>query len=219
MKKCSVCGSEYRVCNTPIGHLCNKHYQQYSRYGKILKRTTKDPNEIIINGDGTATVILYNKNREAVAKTIVDECDLERVSAHKWRMDCYGYAVTRNDKLGLCNYRLHRMLLGDPKGYEVDHIDGDKLNNRRSNLRIVTSQQNAMNRRMSRVSSSGYVGVHASRSISNPWEARIRKNGKIYHLGLFKTKEDAAKAREVAELRMFGEYSPLNRPQKQSKEI
>lgn len=208
MKECEICGSTHRVCNTPIGLLCNRHYMQYWRFGKILSRTTKDPNEIIKNKDGSALIILYNNRREPIAKTIVDQCDLPLITKFKWRLGAYGYAVTRNDELGLANYRLHRMLLGDPKGYDVDHINGDRLDNRRENLRLATRQQNSMNKRMgSGISSSGHTGVYPSGSLKKPWKARIMKDGVYHHLGLFKTKDEAVHARMKAEIQMFGEFS------------
>ena len=63
VKHCCICNSSTKVCNTPIGLLCRKHYLQYKRHGKILNRTKYDSNEIKIDND-IAIIFLYNKDGE-----------------------------------------------------------------------------------------------------------------------------------------------------------
>ena len=85
---------------------------------------------------------------------------------------------------------------------EVDHIDGDGLNNKKSNLRIVTRSENQKNLRKPSTNSSGAVGVCWSKK-SKKWQAQIRKKGKQIHLGFFDSISSAIKARKIAEIELF----------------
>jgi len=89
----------------------------------------------------------------------------------------------------------------------VDHIDGDKLNNQRDNLRVATDSQNVCNKRMQRNNTTGYRGVQKS---GKKWSAGIDVNGIHTHLGVFATPEEAAQAYDVAALHYHGEYARLN---------
>jgi hypothetical protein len=92
-----------------------------------------------------------------------------------------------------------------PEGLQVDHIDGDGLNNRRSNLRVATKQQNNWN-----VKRDGRLkGVYPS---GTRWAARINLNGKEIHLGVHATIEEAAHVYDAAAIHYFGEYACLNFP-------
>ncbi|QIG68214.1 HNH endonuclease protein [Rhizobium phage RHph_Y1_10] len=92
-----------------------------------------------------------------------------------------------------------------PAGGVIDHINGNKTDNRIENLRVVTTQQNGRNRKLNENSKSGYPGVYwACRQ--KAWKVYIRREGRNIHLGYFKNKTDAAEARKSAE-RADG-YSP-----------
>ena len=101
--------------------------------------------------------------------------------------------------------------MNPPLGMQVDHINGDRLDNRRENLRIVTNWQNQMNRGMTINNSSGYKGVRLRRS--GKWEAQIRVNKKAIFLGRFYDKLDAAHAYDDAAKKYFGEFARLNFPE------
>lgn len=91
----------------------------------------------------------------------------------------------------------------------VDHRNGNKRDCRRDNLRRVTCQINQVNRKaLNKNNTSGFRGVHATRSKRNPWEARIKVDRKVIVLGRFPTIELAVDARRVAELEHFGELCP-----------
>ena len=92
----------------------------------------------------------------------------------------------------------------------LDHINGDTFDNRIVNLRDVNLNQNSQNRRT--ISCSKYKGVQAENSNKNPWKARIRVDGQLKHLGMFKTAEQAAKAYDAAATEYFGEFACLNFP-------
>ncbi len=126
------------------------------------------------------------------------------------RYHCYvnldGYVVvaTRKRILG----HLHRLIMAPiPNGLHIDHINGNKLDNRRSNLRLATRSQNAANQPLTSRNRSGYKGVSASRT---RWKARIQHQGTIYHLGVFKAREEAAWAYNVAAELLFGKFAYLN---------
>lgn len=104
--------------------------------------------------------------------------------------------------------RLHQFITGWDY---VDHINGDGLDNRRGNLRRATHAENMRNCRLSRNSTSGYIGVSWSRA-AGKWRAYISPDGRQIHLGLFATAEAAAVARDLASVRHFGEFARLNFP-------
>lgn len=184
MKECSIEG-----CNKKhyAKGYCSKHYTQIKRYGEI-KRTKYDPNEIIIHKD-YAEIVIYNQKCEEVARTLIDIDDVERCKQCKWFFTGHGYII--NSKY----IKLHRFIMNCSKGMVVDHINHNKLDNRKCNLRICTQQENCMN------VSSSIKGVCFDKS-RNKWLAHIK--GK--NLGRFDTYEDALKVRKDAEIKYFGEY-------------
>lgn len=101
---------------------------------------------------------------------------------------------------------MHRMIVSAPDGMQVDHIDGDGLNNRRSNLRIVTAAQNAQNVGTRRNNKSGIKGVCWHKA-KGKWDASITVNRKFIHLGQFAKIEDAASAYTEASVRLHGEFA------------
>lgn len=105
---------------------------------------------------------------------------------------------------------LHRVITKAPPGTHVDHINGDKLDNRRANLRVVTAQINQVNRkRPNSNNTSGVRGVSMTlQSRINPWRAQITVNRKNVHLGLFPTRDAAIEARRAAEIAYYGEACP-----------
>lgn len=97
----------------------------------------------------------------------------------------------------------------------LDHIDGNRSNNRPENLRIATKSTNGMNRGKQSNNTSGFKGVSFRKDV-NKWLAKITKNGKAYHVGLFDTKEKAALAYCQAASEIHGEFSNTNQQSTQS---
>ena len=91
--------------------------------------------------------------------------------------------------------------------FYVDHINGNKLDNRLENLRIVTPQQNNMNKTSSKNSTSQYIGIYL---YNKKWRASIKVNNKNIHLGTFINEIDAAKSRDLATKEYFGIHGKLN---------
>lgn len=134
------------------------------------------------------------------------EEDRPIVEAGKWSITKSGY-VRRT--VGVGGERLlHRIILRPAPNEEVDHINGDPLDNRRENLRICTRRQNAAARRFPS-GKSGYRGVsyHCGK-----WQASVRVDGVLVYLGRFDTAEEAAKQYDDAAIEAFGEFANLNFP-------
>lgn len=93
---------------------------------------------------------------------------------------------------------LHQLILGKKKGFVIDHINRNKLDNRKCNLRFVTQRQNCCNTTLSKRNTSGYKGIHWNSEI-NKWVARITNYRKSIHIGSFSVLEDAIMARKNAE--------------------
>lgn len=104
---------------------------------------------------------------------------------------------------------MHAQIISPPKGFGVDHRDGDGLNNQRYNLRQATQQQNCQNQRLKITNRSGYKGVYFNRKCAK-WVAQIQ-NGKAVSLGLFLSPEDAARAYDWEAVRLWGEFAKTNR--------
>jgi hypothetical protein len=156
-----------------------------------------------------AKIILLTRGLTAT----VDEADYEAVSELTWHaFDNQGKGWYARSKipLGSGRYRrvfMHNLLLGI-RG--VDHIDGNGLNNQRTNLRPATAVENARNRRKSPAGSSRYKGVYLFRP--SVWRAMISQDGKQQSLGFFSSEIAAALAYDHAATRMFGSFAALNFP-------
>lgn len=130
----------------------------------------------------------------------IDKQDDDFVSKIVWRFD-HGYI---RSTVGY----LHRYLLDFPES-RIDHIDGNPLNNCRSNLRICTQQQNLMNKKKSKNASSRFKGVSWNKR-ENIWYTYINKNYKTHYIGRFRDEIEAAKAYDTAAKAIFGDFARLN---------
>lgn len=130
---------------------------------------------------------LYNREHHIIAYTLYDICDHTKCLKHLWYIQGNGYV--ENKKVGkMHNYILNR----NTKDRKIvcDHFNGNKLDNRRKNLRIVTQSVNNHNKRIYRHNTSGFRGVTWS-SLHNKWRARIILNSKTHNFGLHEKPEDA----------------------------
>jgi hypothetical protein len=208
---CRVCNTEDNVIyyQKEAIFLCRKHYDQKYLYGKILKRTVFDKNEIFIKED-YAEVVLYNRNHEEVARSLIDLGDVDLIREHKWYLGSQGYPSTRiYSKNGEGrNFGMHKIITNTTKEI-IDHKNRNRLDNRRFNLIISNKSKNAVNSNLRANNSSGVTGVSFSKR-QNKWRSYISSNGKRLELGWFKDLEIAVKERLFAEIK----YYPDNPPQK-----
>ena len=133
----------------------------------------------------------------------VDDADYEKIRRYRWGLqDHRGYIRGRIN--GRAIY-LHRFIMNAERGKDIDHINGNPLDNRRENLRIVTRQQNLQNGRSKH---EGYKGTWLSPS--GKWLSAITHNYRFISLGTFETEKEAALAYDVAALTLFGKYARTN---------
>lgn len=201
----------YWRCKCDCGNECSVHTTDL-RIGKIkscgcLRREILDTigernraqNDFRI--DGKIVHVFFN-NKESEMLVDLDVWN-DWASIYCWHLNANGYAATRyNGK----NTIFHDIAFPSrPKGQLVDHISGNRLDNRVENLRIVNRQQNRTNSGIRSNNTSGHTGVTWDKS-KRKWVAQIQIGGKTKHLGRYTDIEKAIKARTEAEEKYFGEY-------------
>ena len=146
---------------------------------------------------------------------LIDDEDYFWVSKHKWHYgekragSKIGYAKRGRKVSGKQLFvKMHRAIVACPDGFQVDHIDGNSLNNQKSNLRICTGTQNARN--VTSVAGCGFKGV-SKVSYLTKFRAKICHNGNRVHLGYFVTAIEAAIAYDAAAISRFGEFAKTNK--------
>ena len=146
----------------------------------------------------------------------IDVEDKKVIENDKWYVskDKHGNLSVNNRKGDM----LYRLILNPPKGLEIDHIDLDRLNNRKSNLRVCSHRANQCNQPLQKNNTSGVAGVQYY-GPRGKFTARIKVCQKDIHLGYYKTFEEAVQARNVAMECMWGEYGRYNDVPKAPKEI
>jgi len=145
-------------------------------------------------------------------KAIVDDEDYEYLNQYKWHARVATkkvYAVRRMPKIRTLKMIMHREIIQAPDGLFVDHINGNGLDNRKSNLRLCTRSQNNANSEKIAGTSSKYKGVSWINH-HGKWFASIRVHGKAYNLGGYSNEMLAALAYNEAALKYFGEFAKIN---------
>lgn len=144
--------------------------------------------------------------------TLVSNCDFQSLNIHKWSANKIGntFYVVRSDRSSgkVKTILMHRVILGAAKEMEVDHLDGDGLNNQRENLRCCTHSQNLKNRKKHKNNISGFKGV-SFYTRTKQWVAFIGVDNKNIGLGYFKTKEEAYEAYCKACIKYHKEFHKL----------
>lgn len=153
--------------------------------------------------------------------TLIDDEDYEVLSKHKWNITDKGYVYRvvhepRNDwnkKSAKGRYikhtiRMHRFLLQPKPSEWCDHINGNRLDNRRANLRICSPAQNSWNRGISKKNTTGAKGIDFLKN-RNAWRARIYVEGKCIYLGYTHDKEEAINLYKQAIKKYYKEYARI----------
>lgn len=154
-----------------------------------------------MSNPGTCLIFLV----KAHPQLLIDEEDLQKFGLMTGRL-LKGYVELYR---GHSSVALHRLILGEPSGH-VDHINGNSLDNRKSNLRVCSHTENMYNRGVQSNNVLGYKGV-GKQAAGKGYTARITAGGKCKCLGTFKTAELAAEAYNEAALKLHGPFAKLNR--------
>jgi len=175
--------------------LCGTHYAQQERGSKLHPiGSLSDPNEVVLDEDGcSAWLILTNRRNEEQGRTRIDLEDLEKVCAAGRWCKSGNYALRRSGSLGL-----HRFLMQEPEGLEVDHIDGCGWDNRKANLRCVTRSQQMENK--VRKSALGHRNVIKR---GNSYIVGVSKDGKRHYGGSFHSLEEALEVAKTLRAKFF----------------
>jgi hypothetical protein len=145
-------------------------------------------------------IILSNKKQ-----VIVDDEDYEHLSRHGWHQ-ANGYACRHISSIPDIREYMHRAVNNTPEGFVTDHINGNKLDNRKANLRTADTSQNAMNYSKKSGAANPYRGVSLHKK-SGLWRARVMIHKKEVLLGYFKTPEEAKQARDEGATMLFKEFA------------
>lgn len=142
---------------------------------------------------------------------LVDDCDFEWLSQWSWYCTDDGYAVRTDYSTGKrVDVRMHRLITEAEPGMDVDHINGNRSDNRRENLRICSHAENVRNRVRQANNASGFKGIHWNER-SGKWQARIQEGGGTRkHLGYFDNLFDAGFAYDRTASELHGEFANLN---------
>lgn len=188
---CIVCGR--LITNNKSSVYCSKHHGQMLKYGKVLDnnpRTKFDANEFRFIGNDIVEFDTYDAIGNVVSTYKIDAEDYPIVSKFKWRT-IKGYA-----SYGSKIHYLHRLIMHPKPGQQIDHINLDITDNRKTNLRIADNSLNQTNKK-------GYnkyriKGIEYHKHL-NKWSAYFRINNKQYHSPCYFTAEEAAFARFILE--------------------
>ena len=203
---CSVCGvsSEIKrvVKNKAYGdYLCEKHRDQYKNYGKFLDTSPRgvfDPNEIRKYEDH-AEIDTYDSHGNVVSTFILDLEDVNKLENKKWRTVFKlnkPYLFTGNQKSERIYF--HRLIMNPSEEQQVDHISGNTLDNRKSNLRLVSIQENMCNLKKKKNNTSGVRGISFDKR-KNRWTVDFTYKKQRYYMKTFELIEEAVYLRYLLE--------------------
>lgn len=203
---CEYCGKEIVKHKTRENKynkvLCKSCRNKLDARGGTMKLSKYDSNEINVL-DSCAEIILRGCNGEYVDTSLIDIQDVEKVQKYKWYKDSTGYVRTEinNEKI-----RLHNFLIITDEEHIVDHINSNRLDNRRENLQICTQQNNTQKKQKQSNNSSGIIGVSKNTN-RDSWVSYIKIGDKKIKK-TFKNFNDAKLYRFILELNYFNKFAP-----------
>lgn len=201
---CKVCGvssetKRVHKCKQFGDYLCEKHKAQLKNYGRFLDSSPRgvfDPNEVRVK-DEYAEIDTYDSHGNVVVTYKISLEDVPKLGNYKWRTvykNSKPYLFTGNQKSERIYF--HRLVLNTDK--QVDHISGDTSDNRRSNLREATIQENMMNLQKKSTNTSGVRGVSYDKKRNN-WKIDFTVNKQRIYLKAVPTFEEAVYLRYKCE--------------------
>ena len=199
-KVCDLCGSTNDIIYSAMfqGVYCRTCYTKKHHALKSTNTHKRNVNNHTVNGD---TAIIYFDNGGEV---IVDSEDLIFLLQYKWHSNSWGYACARINNI---ETTMQHLLIDNPNHMIIDHINRNRLDNRKENLRLVNKTQNAINTKIPNNNTSGIIGVSLDKK-TNKWRSYISINGKRKELGKYKDFDQAVKIRLINEKKYFGEFAP-----------
>ena len=198
------CGTIRNISETK---LINNKNEMYScgckNTGKERRKRGITPNKIIEHDDYIEILMVNGKH-----SALIDKEDWDILSNDSWTISHDGYAVSSSGNN--VRKRMHRVIMKcvEDKNVIIDHINRNKLDNRKKNLRIVTDHENGINQSKRKDNKTGITGVVPAKR-KGAWKAQIKYDYKNYSLGVYDNFDDAVKARLEGELKYFGiDFSP-----------
>lgn len=195
--KCCVCGNQ-AVCTVEEKPYCNKHYQSMRSYGTPFGKRRERTCRYSVDGDDLK--VITPKGQVIFA----DIQDWDIITKYSWCISKTGYAVANiHGKVT----KMHRYIIGEDNctGMVVDHINRDKLDNRRANLRVCSRAENQRNVTVSKTNKLGHLGIRMTKA--GKFNVRIVADGVEHHIGNFETLELAITARNEAENKYHGDFA------------
>ena len=199
IRQCCICNDPNNIRVYKNKNYCATHYNQIIKHG-TCRGSWYDRNPVEYFPD-KVEIILTDKNLEERGRAIVDPEDYFKVMPYRW---AYTNNYAKNSKIGF----MHRLIMGsvDPS-MVVDHINGDRLDNRKINLRVCSHENNCKNRAIAAKDTKTISGVSWSTE-KKKWASYIQVDGKYTALGRFTDYDLAVKTRLEAEKRYYREFSP-----------
>lgn len=154
----------------------------------------------------TVQVKIFGRWGDFKGVVLMDQETFESIKDYSISVTSHGYARIHSKKHGLVNQYLHRYIMKNPQGKTIDHINGNRLDNRKENLRICNQRENSRNS-SARMGTSIYKGGYENKQ---SWLAQITVDGKCYHIGSFDTQEEAALAYNEKAKEFHGDFAHLN---------
>ena len=193
---CCVCGNTFS-CRYDGKPYCNKHWLRMYNNGTTEPKKKAVTNRYIVE-DETAKILTANGE-----EILVDATDLDLVKDHSWCVSSQGYAVANIDGRVV---KINRYILGNEcEGKVVDHINRNKLDNRRANLRYATPCENSRNCSKTKGSTNPYVGVRLTKS--GNYAVRITADRQDIYVGTYNNLQEAIAERQKAEIKYHKEFA------------
>lgn len=194
--KCD-CGNECVVSGSNLKSKTSTSCGCYRQEVNHRQKNTKNIEWIV---DGDITTGITNQGE----RFIIDTEDLDKVKDYCWHISSKKYVIANMKDKSNKTIWLHRLIMDARENEIVDHVDWDKSDNRKSNLRVATKSQNNINIKRKSNNRSGYTGVKMAKS--GKYIAQITANKHRIHLGTFDTLQEAVEARRVAEIQCHKEF-------------
>ena len=214
---CCICGQQ-AYSKTKGRCYCAKHFNSMYTFGQPfgkIQTTRKCNNSYVYYPEYNAYAVIENVKDPNTKVFLISEEDFEKIHNKSWYIDTQGYintSVPRNDgTTRSIPIKLYNYIMEPQKGNVIDHMNRNKLDNRRENLRECTKLENDRNKIQEVNKSPIFRGVRLTEN-GKKYRTRIKVMDKEINLGTYETKEEAINARLEAEKRYYGEFAASNAP-------